>query len=159
VSADEAAETPRPFDVATIRYLVRLMTRHELSEIDLHEGARRIRLRRGVTAPAPPPAAPAPVPAAPPPAAPAPAAAPAEKSGAYIRSELIGIFYARPNPDAPPYVTVGTRVTPETIICQIEAMKIFNEVPAGCSGVITEVLVENAQAVEFNTPLFKVDPS
>jgi acetyl-CoA carboxylase biotin carboxyl carrier protein len=166
VSADDAADTPRPFDVRTIRYLVRLMERHELSEIDLHEGELRIRLRRGAPVPnlplTPVPAA-APAahaPSAPP--APTPAAAatpPAERAGQFIRSELIGTFYARPKPDKPPYVTVGSRVTPETVVCQIEAMKIFNEVQAGCSGVIAKVLVENGQPVEFDTPLFEVDPS
>jgi acetyl-CoA carboxylase biotin carboxyl carrier protein len=162
VSADDAAETPRPFDLRTVRYLVRLMSRHELSEIDLSEGDHRIRLRRGLAVPVATPAlsGPTPTPAANAAGSPAPAAVPKpEKAGQYIRSELIGTFYAKPKPDAPPYVTVGSRVSPETVVCQIEAMKIFNEVQAGCSGVVTKVLVENGQPVEFDTPLFEVDPS
>jgi acetyl-CoA carboxylase biotin carboxyl carrier protein len=74
-----------------------------------------------------------------------------------IKSPTPGTFYARPKPDAEPYVRVGTRVTPTTVVCQIEAMKIFNEIQAECAGVITEVLVENQQPVEYDQPLFKVD--
>jgi acetyl-CoA carboxylase biotin carboxyl carrier protein len=70
-----------------------------------------------------------------------------------------GTFYARPNPEAPPYVSVGSRVTPNTVVCKIEAMKIFNDLEAECSGVITEICVEDAQPVEYNTVLFKVDPA
>ena len=74
-------------------------------------------------------------------------------------SELIGTFYTRPNPDAEPYVKVGGRVQPNTVVGLIEAMKLYNDVLAGCSGVIVEALVENQQAVEYGQVLFKVDPT
>jgi acetyl-CoA carboxylase biotin carboxyl carrier protein len=160
VADDVSRGRPGPFDVQTIKSLVALMSRHDLSEIDLREGELRIRLRRGVHVPAP-----APAPAAPPPA-PAPAAvAQADRQEAdrptktfhLIKSPTPGTFYARPKPDAEPYVRVGTRVTPATVVCQIEAMKIFNEIQAECAGVITEILVENQQPVEYDQPLFKVD--
>lgn len=168
--ADDVAhdqETPRPFDVRTIRYLVRLMSRHDLSEIDLSWGDERIRLRRGPKvvggAPALPLAShPLPVPAAAPAAPdPAPAPAQAEKGGKKlleIRSPTVGTFYAQREPGAPPFVSVGSRVTPNTVVCLIEAMKVYNDVTADCSGVIREVCVKNKDFVEYNTVLFRVDP-
>ena len=76
-----------------------------------------------------------------------------------IKSPTPGTFYAAPSPDAEPFVRVGSRVTPTTVVCVIEAMKIFNEIQAECSGVITAVLVENQQPVEYGQALFKVDPT
>jgi acetyl-CoA carboxylase biotin carboxyl carrier protein len=156
------APRPNPFDVRTIRHLVALMGRHDLSEIDLREGDLRIRLRRGtqgtVVSHAAPGPAPTPAPAAARPEAPTPAAGP-EKTYQLIKSPTPGTFYAAPSPDTEPFVRVGTRVTPTTVVCVIEAMKIFNEIPADCTGVITEILAENGQAVEYDQPLFKVDPT
>jgi acetyl-CoA carboxylase biotin carboxyl carrier protein len=164
--AEDPSHNPRPFDVRTIRHLVALMSRHDLSEIDLCEGDLRIRLRRGargkvitqVSAPAP--AAPAPAPAASP-AKPDGEAKPAkpDKTLVTIKSPTPGTFYAAANPDAEPFVRVGSRVSPTTVVCLIEAMKIFNEITADCSGVITEVLVENQQPVEYGQVLFQVDPT
>ena len=158
--ADDTDNMSGPFDVQTIKMLVQLMGRHDLSEIDLHKGDQRIRIRRGaqgttVTAPMAAPVAAA---------APSSPAAPAkvEKSSRpllEIKAPTVGTFYAQEKPDAPPYVSVGSRVTPTTVVCQIEAMKTFNEIPAGCSGVIREVLVENQQPVEYNQVLFRVDPA
>jgi acetyl-CoA carboxylase biotin carboxyl carrier protein len=167
--ADEGANTPGPFDVTTIKALVALMSRHDLSEIDLHEGDRRIRLRRGVTkvsmAPSPLVAAPvsAPSPGQAPPSpkadgAPSPAAAPS-KPLIEIKSPTPGTFYAAPNPESEPYVRVGSRVNPDTVVCLIEAMKLYNDIKAECSGVITEILVENQQPVEYGQVLFRVDPT
>jgi acetyl-CoA carboxylase biotin carboxyl carrier protein len=162
--ADDASKGPDPFDVRTIKYLVALMSRHDLSEIDLKQGEHRIRLRRGqrtravqVTSGPPLPHR---EPEAPrePQAAAAPAAAPARHL-VEIKSPTVGTFYAAPSPDAPPYVSVGSRVTPTTVVCQVEAMKIFNEIQAECSGVIAEVLVKNKEPVEFGTVLFRVDPT
>ena len=161
--ADEPNPEAGPFDVQTIRFLANLMSRHDLNEIDLREGDSRIRLLRGVmhaSAPvpvpqfAPPTAAPS---AAPPNAAPA-AEAPAKRL-LEIKSELVATFYARPNPDAEPYVHVGSRVQPDTVVGQLEAMKLYSEVLAGCSGVIAEIAVENQQPVEYGTVLFRVDPN
>jgi acetyl-CoA carboxylase biotin carboxyl carrier protein len=170
VADEEAPQSPRPFDMPTVKALVRLMSRHDLSEIDLIEGDQRIRLRRGPKAasaslPSLPPAVPAAAatPAAAEPPVPsgdsAPAPAAPAKSGVMIKSPTPGTFYTGPNPEAPPFVTVGSRVTPTTVVCIIEAMKIFNEIQAECSGVITKVLVQNQQPVEYDQPLFEVDPA
>jgi acetyl-CoA carboxylase biotin carboxyl carrier protein len=162
--ADEASNIPSPFDVRTIKYLVRLMSDHDLSEIDLREGDLRIRLRRGdgkIVVSSPPLLAAAPHVAVPPSAPPkaAPAAETPTKPVATIKSPTPGTFYFAPSPDAEPFVSVGSKVTPTTVVCVIEAMKIFNEITADCTGVITEICVDNQQAVEFNQVLFKVDPT
>jgi acetyl-CoA carboxylase biotin carboxyl carrier protein len=162
--ADEVPSNPSPFDVRSIRHLVRLMSRHDLSEIDLREGQLRIRLRRGtrgdvVTQEFSHPAVAGPS-AANPVAAPAPAesAAPA-KTLIPIKSPTPGTFYTAASPEAPPFVAVGSKVTPTTVVCVIEAMKIFNEINADCTGIISEILVDNQQPVEFGQVLFKVDPT
>ncbi len=162
--ADEVSKTPDPFDVERIRSLVALMRRHDLSEIDLHDGARRIRLRRGFPqafAPSlPVAAAPAPAPAPSAPAKPAaPEAAHAGKHYIEIKSPTPGTFYAASSPESDPYVRKGSRVTPETVVGLIEAMKLYNEIQAECTGVIAEILVENQQAVEYGQVLFRVDPT
>ncbi|MBQ7207935.1 MAG: acetyl-CoA carboxylase biotin carboxyl carrier protein, partial [Lentisphaeria bacterium] len=91
-------------------------------------------------------------------AAPA-AAAPAAASGRTetIDSPLVGTFYRAANPEAAPYVNVGDRVTPDTVVAIIEAMKVMNDIKAEKSGVIKEILVENGQPVEFSQPLFVIE--
>jgi acetyl-CoA carboxylase biotin carboxyl carrier protein len=163
--ASESPKMPGPFDMRTIKDLVALMGRHELTEIDLREGELRIRLRRGPKESimmSPPLAA---IPPAPP-ATPAPPASPSQKSAANpaknlltIKSPTPGTFYSASSPDAEPFVRVGSRVTNSTVVCLIEAMKIFNEITADCNGVITEVLADNQQPVEYGQVLFKVDPA
>jgi acetyl-CoA carboxylase biotin carboxyl carrier protein len=148
------------FDVRRVRRLVELMKEHDLSEIDIREGATRIKLRRGadpvVTVAAPRVAA-EPVAAA---AAAPPSAEPPQAPETYIaviKSPIVGTFYAAANPESPPYVKVGDHVGPETTVCIVEAMKVFNQIPAEVSGKIMAMLVENGQPVEFGQPLFKVD--
>ncbi len=164
--ADDKRDAPRPFDVKTVEYLLRLMSDHELSEIDLKEGDQRIRLRKGGDAPvvvaapvahAPQHHAAAAAPAASPPP-PAASAAPAGKKLLEIKSELIGTFYTKPAPDKPEFVKVGTRVTPDTTVCIVMAMKVNNEIKAGVSGTVTEVVAKNEDFVDFNSVLFRVDP-
>ncbi len=166
--ADDVSNHPGPFDVATIRALVQLMARHDLSEIDLRDGAARVRLLRGGAGPgpagfasAPPMAAPIASPSVQTPAAPkeAPAAAPPSRKLVEIKSPAVGTFYASPNPEAPPFVRAGDRVTPTTVVGLIEAMKLFNEVTADCSGVIEEAVAQNQQPVEFGEVLFRVNPA
>jgi acetyl-CoA carboxylase biotin carboxyl carrier protein len=70
---------------------------------------------------------------------------------------MVGTFYTKPNPNAKNFAEVGTIVQPDTVICIIEAMKVFNEIPAEIRGKIVEVLVKNEEAVDFGKPLFKVD--
>lgn len=151
------------FDLRKIRRLVELMNEHDLSEIDLRQGEVRVRLRKnhGMVVPAGgvayTPAAATPAPAAsagsPPPAA----AAPAEEHLALVKSPMVGTFYASSSPESPAYVKVGDHIGPESTVCIIEAMKVFNEIPAGVSGRIAAVLVENGEPVEYGQPLFKVD--
>jgi acetyl-CoA carboxylase biotin carboxyl carrier protein len=163
--ADDASKGQAgPFDVRTIKSLVALMANHDLSEIDLHDGQQRIRLRRGphgvTMLPAPAAAA---LPATPQPTPPAVTKidgppAPAKKF-IEIKSPTPGTFYASPLPDAPAFVKVGSKVTPQTVVCLIEAMKIFNEITADCTGTLVEILAENQQAVEYGQVLFRVDPT
>src|SRR5215213_1986556 len=76
-----------------------------------------------------------------------------------IKSPMIGTFYRAPSPESASYVEIGTEVSPETVVCIIEAMKVMNEIKAEAKGVITQVMVENAKPVEFGQPLFKLRPS
>ena len=161
--ADEAHNPPGPFDMRTIDHLAALMSQHELSEIDLREGEKRICLRRGgFSAPtANPPVVERPTPTAipTPKANETPLPAPSGRQLIEIKSPTVGTFYAQEKPGSPPFVTVGSRITPTTIVCVIEAMKIFNEIQAECSGVLVEVCVQNKEFVEFGTVLFRVDPN
>jgi acetyl-CoA carboxylase biotin carboxyl carrier protein len=162
--ADDSRNEPGPFDVHTIRLLAALMSRHDLSEIDLREGNRRVRLLRGATimkaADSLRESAPLAERAAHPPAAAAPPVSDkTTRKLLEIKSELVGTFYSRANPEAEPYVKVGGRVTPATVVGLVEAMKLYNDVQAGCTGVIAEILVENQQPVEYDQVLFRVDPT
>jgi acetyl-CoA carboxylase biotin carboxyl carrier protein len=155
---NEMSESPtggNVFDEKKIRRLIELMNEHDLNEIDLREGEVRVKLKkRGemVMASAPaaaPHAAPAPAPAA---------AATATDNFAVIKSPMVGTFYTSPNPESPPFAKVGDHVGNETIVCVIEAMKVFNEIPAEMTGKVVACLVQNGSPVEFGQPLFKIDP-
>lgn len=149
-----------PFDIGKIRQLVRLMRDNDLAEIDLRWETCRIRLRRGLDNHVIATAAPsAPVLSAGPGiTAPAEPAAEPSAPSITINSPIVGTFYTAPSPDTEAFVQVGSQVHPETTICIIEAMKVFNEIPAGVSGTITAILVENGAAVEYGQPLFRVRP-
>jgi acetyl-CoA carboxylase biotin carboxyl carrier protein len=152
------------FDVRKVRKFIELMNEHDLAEIDLRQGDQRIRLRRGpeaVTMAAIPTMSSAVA------ASGGSAgggerkstAAPVEESkGTFIKSPMVGTFYSAANPDSPPFAKVGDHVGPDTTVCIIEAMKVFNEIPAECSGRIAAVLAQNGDAIEFNQPLFRVEP-
>ncbi len=155
-------------DIRKLKELVRLMVANDLTELDLRDSEQQVTLRRRgpdqapqvVTAPAHLMAAGFPAPSG----ATATATAPAEPEPAElglitIETPMVGTFYSAPNPDAPPFVTVGATVEPETVVCLIEAMKIFNEIKAGCAGTIEKVQVTNSEAVEFGQTLFLVRPS
>ena len=150
------------FEVQRIRRLVELMKEHDLSEIDLRESRHRIRICRGPRK--------APRLLMPrrhhlrrlkPGGVPATAKAPAADSPntVTIKSPMVGTFYSKPNPKAEPFVKVGSKVDVNTPICIIEAMKVFNEIPAEVRGTVIAVLVEDGEAVEFDKPLFKVEKS
>jgi acetyl-CoA carboxylase biotin carboxyl carrier protein len=76
-----------------------------------------------------------------------------------IESPMVGTFYATPGPDKPPFVSVGSKIGPDTTVCLIEAMKIFNEIKAETSGTVEEVLVKSGQPVEFGQPLYRIRPN
>ena len=80
-----------------------------------------------------------------------------DASVAIVKSPMVGTFYTAPSPDVAAFVKVGDHVGPTSTVCVIEAMKVFNEIPAEVSGQIVAVLVENGEPVEFGQPLFKVD--
>ena len=154
------------FDVRKIRRFVELMNEHELAEIDLRQGDQRIRLRRvhaGVlagthTIPSGLVAPPTPMPTQAAQHAPQAASEATEETAAtFITSPMVGTFYTSPNPEAAPFVKVGDRVGPESTVCIIEAMKVFNEIQADCSGRIAAILVENGAPVEFGQKLFRIE--
>ena len=153
------------FDVKKVRKFIELMNEHDLTEIDLRQGDQRIRLRRGpelVTVASTPSmhagAAPSSAAQAATGETKAAQAAVDEGKALLVRSPMVGTFYSAASPESPPFVKVGDRVGPESTVCIIEAMKVFNEIPAECAGRIVAVLAQNGDAVEFNQPLFRVEP-
>ncbi len=168
-SMKEKSDPPAPaenvFEVDRIRALVQIMEEHDLSEIDLRESRHRIRICRGqqVVLTAPQAAAMSQPAYAPPPGAvgagAAPASAPAAANIAYIKSPMVGTYYCRPNPKSEAYVKVGDQVDANTVVCIIEAMKVFNEIPAEIQGKVLEILVQDGESVDFEKPLFKIETS
>jgi acetyl-CoA carboxylase biotin carboxyl carrier protein len=145
-------------DIEELERLVRLMNENGLVELEIEREGQTIRLRKagshdGVVLTAAPAAAPAPAAAAAP-VAPAPAGPPPGVEE--IRSPIVGTFYRSASPDSPPYVNPGDRITGESVVCIIEAMKVMNEIKAEVRGEVLECLVENGDAVEFDEPLFRV---
>jgi len=159
-------------DLKTLKQLIKLMVDNELTEMDLEEGGEKIRLKRKDGSPvftaqptgAIPPAmlAAASGAAEPATAASSPASAPpAEDDDAgkeRIKSPMVGTCYLAPSPEADKFINVGDRVSADTVVCLVEAMKVFNEIKAEMSGTVEKVLVENGQAVEFDQPLYLVRP-
>lgn len=148
------------FDVDKIRELIELMKEHDLSEVDLMHKPRRIRLRRGAEpmqmAYSMPPQAP--LQTAPSGSAPAePAAAPVDDANIFVvKSPMVGTYYTKPKPEEPNFVKVGDHIEADTIVCLIEAMKMFNEIPAGVAGTVVEVIAKNEDAVDVGRPLLKI---
>jgi acetyl-CoA carboxylase biotin carboxyl carrier protein len=145
-------------DIEEIKQLVQLMVDNDLSELSMTDGERRISLKRG------PSGLPMVVGGAVPGiAAPAPASAAAPQAPAEtlleIKSPMVGTFYAAPSPDSDAYVSVGSAVSDDTVVCIVEAMKVMNEIKAECAGTVVEVCVKNAQPVEYGQVLFRVRPS
>ena len=136
------------FDVRKIRKLISLMQENDLTEIDLKHADSAVRIKRGgEVASYSAPAIAQPVA----PAAPAEPAAPAQSAEearmVVIKSPMVGTFYSASSPDAPPFAKVGDHIGPEKTVCIVEAMKVFNEIPAGVSGQIVSILVENGAPV------------
>ena len=146
-------------NIDDIKAVMKLMAEYQLTEFSVESDGSNICIRRESTVAAVA-AAPVvqtlPVPAAVPaaaPAAPAAAAAPAPAPGTPVESPLVGTFYSAPSPDSAPFVKVGDRVTPDTVICIIEAMKVMNEIKAEKSGVVKEIVAQNGQPVEYGQVL------
>lgn len=151
-------------DIKDIKKVVDLMTKNDLTEFSLDDNGFKLELKRGskeVIVQAAPAIAAAPVAAAPVAAAAVPvAAAPAAEpvvEGEEIKSPIVGTFYSAPSPESPDFVKVGDKVTPDTVVCIVEAMKVMNEIKAEMSGTVKKVLVENGTPVQFGEPLFIVE--
>ena len=145
-----------------IRELIEMMVSNDLSELSLRDGDVELNLRRPGPASAMIPA-PMQGPAL---ALPHTSGVPDFKKGEVvniefheIRSPMVGTFYASPDPESPPFVQVGSHVGPSTVVCILEAMKVFSEIKAETSGVIDRILGRDGQAVEYGQPLFLVRPA
>ncbi len=145
------------FSIERIRDLISLMKEHDLSEVDLKQSDQQIRLVRGGQPPVAASVPAAPVVAAQPVLEQAPVQAADGPHIKVISAPMVGTFYSRPKPNADDFVKVGSKVSSDTVVCIVEAMKVFNEIPAEVSGTIVEILAKNEDAVDFNRPLFKVD--
>jgi acetyl-CoA carboxylase biotin carboxyl carrier protein len=157
-------------DVDKIRQLVEMMVANDLVEVSLRDGDVEVSLRRpnveSPPIPLPDPVVQASAPAAgPTPVQPTEAAPPAASAAASddtdlveITSPMVGTFYSASDPETPPFVAVGTEVHPGSVVCILEAMKVFNEIKAEISGTIERILVKNEQPVEYGQPLFAVRP-
>ncbi len=151
-------------DIRKLKELVKLMVENDLTELDLRDKDEQASLRRQ-TVFAPPQVTQSSTPAVSTQARPsANASAPGKGSVddgdlVAIESPMVGTFYSASGPDKPALVSVGTSVDSNTVVCLLEAMKIFNEIKADCSGTIVKILVKNGQAVEYGQKMFLVRPS
>lgn len=162
-------------DIKQIQDLIKFVSKSGVNEVSIEEKDFKITIKTNqeptyVTASIPaavPAAAPMPLPAVPAPAAAtseapaaaAPAAVADNSNYVTIKSPMIGTFYRSPGPDKPAFVNVGDEITAGKVICIVEAMKLFNEIESEVSGKIVKVLVDDAQPIEYDQPLFLVDPS
>ena len=159
-------------ELKEIQNLIKFVAKSGASEVNLEMGDIKITIKTekgeaaapmammpqaAPVAMAPAPVAPAPIAAAA--VAPVEAAPAAEAAGDTIKSPIIGTFYRKPSPDKPNFVEVGDRVNEGDTLCVIEAMKLFNEIEAEMSGTIVKILVEDSTPVEFDQPLFIIDPA
>jgi len=156
-------------DVEKIRQLIEMMVNNDLVEVSLRDGDVEVNLRRphlngavtvstiagGPIMPAAPVAA---VSSSAAMAPEAPARDTAESSFVEITSPMVGTFYSGPDPESPPFVSIGGDVEPGTVVCILEAMKVFNEIKSEVAGRIERILVKNSEPVEYGQPLFLVRP-
>ena len=145
-------------DLATIKALIDLVSRSQVTELELTEGDTILRLSRRGGAPVSRPAADA-APAMPTPAevaSPSPPPAEAHSPGDVVRSPSFGVFHRTPAPDAQPFVTVGATVRAGQTLCLIEAMKVFTAITAPHAGTVKAILVESGEEVEAGQPLFRL---
>jgi len=154
-------------DIDRLRQLIDLMVEHDLTEVDVSDEDQSITIKRGVAggfqvspqpqAFAPPPVTPEPAPSASAPLAPATSAA--GDGLVAIESPMVGTFYSAPDPDSPPFTKVGASITPDSVVCLVEAMKVFNEIKAETTGTIERMCVKSGDAIEFGQALFMVRPA
>nr|MEC5146907.1 acetyl-CoA carboxylase biotin carboxyl carrier protein [Chitinophaga sp. 212800010-3] len=161
-------------DFKQIQELVKMINKSNISELSIEQDKFKITIKQKenevqqviavpatmATAPVAPAVAPAAAPATPaaaPAAAPAPAAPKADNL-VTIKSPMIGTFYRSAGPDKAPFINVGDEITSGKVVCIIEAMKLFNEIESEVSGKIVKVLVDDASPVEYDQPLFLVEP-
>ena len=151
-------DEPMRVDTEMVKKLASMLDENDLSEIEVEDNGRRIVVKRKLSAAAPVGYAPAPAPAAPPPA-PVPAAAPAaaEASPAShpgaVKSPMVGTAYLSAEPGSTPFISVGAKVKEGDTLVIIEAMKVMNPIPSPKSGVVKQILIQNAQPVEYEQPL------
>ena len=148
-------------DLAYLKKLVRIVENSHVDEIEVEEEGLRVRIARNshgnsAVAETSGAVASSSVPQA---QAPPPVAVPPEAKYHEIKSPIVGTFYRAPAPDADPYVEVGQSVQPKTVLCIIEAMKLMNEIESDITGRVVKILVENGKPVEYNQPLFLIEPS
>jgi len=156
-------------DLARIQELLDLMKKYDLHVLKVKEEGveyefdRQMEKTQPVAAPMiMPPVMQHSVPVAGAPVHSVPSAAPANAVDAgclAIKSPMVGTFYRAPSPDSEPYVKIGDHVSPDTVVCIVEAMKVMNEITADCSGTIKKILIENSKPVEYGQVLFVVEPS
>lgn len=155
-------------DLKHIKSLLQLISEADVNEVYIEEGDFKIKIKKRsdatyVSAPAPPPAPVAsvvvPSAAAAPASAPAAPAPSASAATASIKSPIVGTFYAAGSPDAKPFVSVGDVISKGQPLCIIEAMKIMNEIESDMSGKVVAIHVKNGQPVEFDQPLFEIEPA
>ncbi len=148
-------------DIRKLKELIKLMVENDLSELDLQDQQETVSIKRG---PGGEPVVHQPK------AVPAATAEPTRPSSnssqagsqsdmAAIESPMVGTFYSAANPDSSPFVKVGDEISSDTVVCMVEAMKVFNEVKAECGGTIDRVLVKSGESVEFGQRLFLVRPA
>jgi acetyl-CoA carboxylase biotin carboxyl carrier protein len=156
-------------DLKDIKAIIDLMKKNSISEFELERQDFKIRLKRGVGAPASAPgydeaaaiySPPGPVPSGNvTPMVVSPAAVAGAGSEVEIKAPMIGTLYRAPSPEAANYVEVGSEVNADSVVCIIEAMKVMNEIKAEVKGIVIQILVENAKPVEFGQPMFKIRPT
>ncbi len=145
-------------DIRKIKKLIELIEESDIAEIEIHEGEESVRLSRYSASQHvisnSPAQAQQPQPIA---LAPASPQVPEEPPGHVLRSPMVGTFYRSPTPGAKSFVEIGSSVKVGDTLCIIEAMKILNQIEADKDGVISKILVDNAQPVEYNQPLFVIE--
>ena len=145
-------------DNSEIKELLEIIQGSTIDEFEMEKSGVRIKIKKSSANQADPAVIREVLPSSSPAAIPSssPAAETEEKGIHLFRAPIVGTFYLTPKPDADPLVEVGSRVTPSSVLCIIEAMKIFNQIECDVSGEIVKILVENGRPVEYGEPLFKI---